>query len=233
MITPTIVNLARLQRQKAYFDREGYPTAQMQIHWQKTMEAIEAAFASINETITEIATTQDGLADAQAALEVTQTDLAAAQADLVATQATLTTAVADIAAAQADIITVQDDVTGLQTTIPVLASGTYTPTLTNDSNVAASTAYTCCYLRVGSVVHVSGRVDIDATALGDTFLSMSLPIASNLASAEELAGTFVDDTGTVSGSAKARPASDDALFRVGVNTTANTGYWFTFTYRVI
>ena len=110
MITPTIVNLARLQRQKAYFDREGYPTAQMQIHWQKTMEAIEAAFASINETITEIATTQDGLADAQAALEVTQTDLAAAQA-------TLATAVADIAAAQAAITTVQDDVTGLQTTI--------------------------------------------------------------------------------------------------------------------
>jgi len=117
MITPTIVNLARLQRQKAYFDREGYPTAQMQIHWQKTMEAIEAAFASINETITEITATQDGLADAQAALEVTQTDLAAAQADLVATQATLTTAVADIAAAQAAIITVQDDVTGLQTSI--------------------------------------------------------------------------------------------------------------------
>lgn len=110
MITPTIVNLARLQRQKAYFDREGYPTAQMQIHWQKTMEAIEAAFASINETITEIANTQDGLAEAQAALEVTQTDLAAAQA-------TLATAVADIAAAQAAITTVQDDVTGLQTSI--------------------------------------------------------------------------------------------------------------------
>lgn len=110
MITPTIVNLARLQRQKAYFDREGYPTAQMQIHWQKTMEAIEAAFASINETITEITATQDAQA-------LTQAELAATQADLTATQATLTTAVADIAAAQAAIVTVQDDVTGLQTSI--------------------------------------------------------------------------------------------------------------------
>lgn len=110
MITPTIVNLARLQRQKAYFDREGYPTAQMQIHWQKTMEAIEAAFASINETITEITDTQDAQA-------LTQAELAATQADLTATQATLTTAVADIAAAQAAIVTVQDDVTGLQTSI--------------------------------------------------------------------------------------------------------------------
>lgn len=110
MITPTIVNLARLQRQKAYFDREGYPTAQMQIHWQKTMEAIEAAFASINETITEITDTQDAQA-------LTQAELAATQADLTATQATLTTAVDDIAAAQAAIVTVQDDVTGLQTSI--------------------------------------------------------------------------------------------------------------------
>lgn len=110
MITPTIVNLARLQRQKAYFDREGYPTAQMQIHWQKTMEAIEAAFASINETITEITDTQDAQA-------LTQAELAATQADLTATQATLTTAVADIASAQAAIVTVQDDVTGLQTSI--------------------------------------------------------------------------------------------------------------------
>ena len=110
MITPTIGNLARLQRQKAYFDREGYPTAQMQIHWQKTMEAIEAAFASINETITEITDTQDAQA-------LTQAELAATQADLTATQATLTTAVDDIAAAQAAIVTVQDDVTGLQTSI--------------------------------------------------------------------------------------------------------------------
>ena len=101
MIEPTVVSLARLQRQKAYFESAGQPTAQMQIHWQKTMEAIEGAFASINATITEIAATQEGLEEAQAALEVTQ--------------ATLTAAVADIAAAQASIITIQDDVTGLST----------------------------------------------------------------------------------------------------------------------
>jgi Tfp pilus assembly protein FimV len=107
---PTLVSLARLQRQKAYFERDGYPTPQMQIHWQKTMEAIENAFVAVNATIAEIALTQEGLEEAQAALEVTQTELETAQA-------TLTTAVADIAAAQAAIVTVQDDVTGLQTSI--------------------------------------------------------------------------------------------------------------------
>ena len=103
MTEPVIVNLARLQRQKAYFEREGYPTAQMQIHWQKTMEAIEAAFASLNATVIDLAATQE----AQAATQV----------ELAATQAELATAVADIAATQAALVTVQDDVTGLQTTV--------------------------------------------------------------------------------------------------------------------
>jgi hypothetical protein len=110
MTEPVIVTLARLQRQKAYFDREGYPTAQMQIHWQKTMEAIEAAFASLNATVIDLAATQE----AQAA---TQAELAVTQADLTTTQDELATAVADIAAAQAALIVVQDEVTGLQTTV--------------------------------------------------------------------------------------------------------------------
>lgn len=103
MIEPTIVNLARLQRQKSYYDHEGYPTAQMQIHWQKTMEAIEAAFASINATVVELAATQEAQAITQAELATTQADLAVA--------------VADIAAAQSAITVIQDDVTGLQTTV--------------------------------------------------------------------------------------------------------------------
>ena len=77
------------------------------------------------------------------------------------------------------------------TDITDLASGTYTPTLTNSVNVAASTAYPCQYLRVGSVVTVSGRVDIDPTGAGDTQLGLSLPIASNLSAPEQLAGTAV------------------------------------------
>lgn len=103
MIEPTIVKLARLQRQKAYFEREGYPTAQMQIHWQKTMEAIEAAFASLNATVIDLAATQEAQAETQAELALTQADLA--------------TAVADIAATQAALTVVQDDITGLQTTV--------------------------------------------------------------------------------------------------------------------
>ncbi len=71
-------------------------------------------------------------------------------------------------------------------------SGTYTPTLTNTTNIAASTANLCHWLRVGDVVHVAGTVDIDPTA-GSTLttLDLSLPVASNFTGSGSLAGTAV------------------------------------------
>lgn len=71
----------------------------------------------------------------------------------------------------------------------IALSGTYTPTLTNVANVAASTAYECQYLRVANMVHVTGKVDVDPTTTATlTQLGISLPVASNLGAAEDLAG---------------------------------------------
>jgi hypothetical protein len=54
-------------------------------------------------------------------------------------------------------------------------SGTYTPTLTNITNVDASTAFQLQYMRVGASVTVSGLVNIDPSASGAIDLRMSLP----------------------------------------------------------
>lgn len=69
-----------------------------------------------------------------------------------------------------------------------LASGTYTPTLTNVNNISAKTAFACQYLRVGSTVTVSGVVSITPIGAGVTQLGISLPIASAITSFEQLAG---------------------------------------------
>lgn len=106
-LTPATVKLDRLQRQKVYFETSGVPTTQMQIHWQRTMEAIEKAFFDLSETIEAVIETQEGLAQAQE--------------DLEATQAELTTAVADIAAAQEAITIVQGDITTIQTDLTGVA----------------------------------------------------------------------------------------------------------------
>ena len=113
--------------------------------------------------------------------------------------------------------------------------GTYTPTLTNVANVDATTAAVCQYIRIGSTVTVSGTLALDATAAGTfTQVGISLPIASNFASVNQCAGTGVGDGGSNgSGVIRADATNDRAeLFCVPAGT-ANTTWYFHFTYRII
>lgn len=72
-----------------------------------------------------------------------------------------------------------------------VGSGTYTPTLTNGTNVAASTSAVCQYLRVGNVVTVSGVVAITLTASGvASRMTFSLPIPSTFAAATNGGGNL-------------------------------------------
>lgn len=115
-----------------------------------------------------------------------------------------------------------------------LASGTYTPTLTNVANIDASTAFVCQYLRVGSVVTVSGAVAVDPTAgAASTQLGISLPIASNFANGEDCGGTAFALSVQQGGGIFADAANDRAELRFLANDTANRQFQFTFTYRII
>ena len=76
------------------------------------------------------------------------------------------------------------------TTNQYIASGTYTPTISSIANLDAVTSFAAQWVRVGNVVNVSGKVQIDPTAPATlTRLGFSLPIASNLANQEDCAGT--------------------------------------------
>ena len=120
------------------------------------------------------------------------------------------------------------------TIVTSLASGVYTPTLTNVTNVAASTAYQCQYMRVGSVVTVSGRVDIDATAAGAEELGMSLPVASNFGALEDCGGTAAATTASEYPMyIQADIANNRAAFRATKVDTSNHAHYFSFTYRII
>lgn len=128
-------------------------------------------------------------------------------------------------------------VTSPATTDGNVFSGTYTPTLFNTTNVAASTAYECQYLRVGNTVTVSGQVDIDPTlAAIDTVLGMSLPIASALAAARQLGGAGAITTPNRYGEGTAISAdltNDRAQFLLRPSSVNNSSYNFSFTYRVL
>ncbi|KKW93960.1 autotransporter outer membrane beta-barrel domain-containing protein [Sphingobium chungbukense] len=118
--------------------------------------------------------------------------------------------------------------------IPVLASGTYTPTLTNVTNVTASTAYQLRYTRVGSVVRVSGRVDVDPTAGGTVEVGITLPIASNFTTIYQCSGVAASEV--VPGQSAAffaDPMNDRARLIWNTSDTANRGMIFVFEYDVL
>jgi hypothetical protein len=70
-----------------------------------------------------------------------------------------------------------------------ITEGSYTPTLTNVTNLDASTAYQCWYFKVGSKVTFWGKVDVDPTASAATELGISLPVASGFANPQDLVCT--------------------------------------------
>lgn len=123
------------------------------------------------------------------------------------------------------------------TTTQYIASGTYTPTLTSVLNVAASTAREAKWTRVGNVVHVVGQMDVDPTSTGSyTTIGISLPIASNLATAYDLSGTGGMQSNSGAASAAyviADAANDRADYSFWNGTDASNKPWsFTFDYEV-
>lgn len=121
-----------------------------------------------------------------------------------------------------------------QARVAATLSGTYTPTLTNTTNLAASTAYQCQYLRVNNTVTVSGRVDIDPTALGQIVLGISLPVPSNFGAVEDCGGVGAPySSATRAFGIYADVANDRATMEAIVADIANFGVYFTFTYQVI
>jgi hypothetical protein len=115
-------------------------------------------------------------------------------------------------------------------------AGTYTPTLTNTTNVAASTAHVCQYVRIGSVVIVSGSVSIDPTLAGptDTVLGMTIPIASDFAATSQCGGTAQPaDAVSECFGITADVANNRATFRGMATNTANREFSFIFAYLIV
>lgn len=116
-------------------------------------------------------------------------------------------------------------------------AGTYTPTLSNTTNVAASTAYVCPYLVIGSVGITGGRVAVDTTSTStDTVLGISLPVTSAIANAEEVCGVAAmqisanpTQVGVISGDA----TNDRATLTFNALGASNYSWYFIMIFRIL
>lgn len=126
------------------------------------------------------------------------------------------------------------DAAAARTSLVTFAS-TYTPTITNGTNVAASTARLCGYIRIGDTVMVSGQVDIDPTATGTTQWTISLPVASNFVASNTTGsgGSGVSSNGPNPVYMEPDPATDTIACTFTASGTANQTISFNFQYRII
>ncbi len=121
------------------------------------------------------------------------------------------------------------------TTNQYIASGTYTPTLTNTTNVAASTTRLAQWIRVGNVVTVGGQVDVDPTAASAaTVLGVSLPIASNFSTAFQCGGSGSSlITSAESWGVQGDAVNDRALLQCFATNAANHTVAYSFQYEIL
>lgn len=152
-----------------------------------------------------------------------------------------TTGVTMVAGEKAIIAWNGSDFVKVAFTSITVTDGTYTPTITNVAfvDIPGSTPYAFQFLRVGSTVTVSGRVNIKLLSGGDICrMTISLPVASTFTDSgqcagfgEALAGGLLPPP-TLRGTVIAD--GTNALFRWYSNTTgAAQTYYFHFTYRIV
>jgi hypothetical protein len=114
----------------------------------------------------------------------------------------------------------------------VVYAGTYSPTPTNVTNIIGSTTFTTNYMRVGKMVTVSGKVNIDVNALGAFELGLSLPVASDFTAAEDLGGSGAGNAGLDGFIINADATNNRASITGIMSTVSNTVCSFIFMYQI-
>jgi hypothetical protein len=119
------------------------------------------------------------------------------------------------------------------------AYGIYTPTVTNGTNVSATTTYNCTFQRLSlTQVAVQGKIDIDCGggAFAASNFEITLPIASEFTVNTDLSGTFVqnDSAGGAMNPGWIDGDSTDnrATFNFNASTGNNQQARFMFTYLI-
>lgn len=122
-------------------------------------------------------------------------------------------------------------------TINTLVSwGTYTPTCTATANLDSVSASACQYLRVGNVVIVSGKINVDATTSGNlTQFRVSLPISSTFGNDHECGGGGAEKTTSTQPACTifADTSNNEASFIYRAGSATAASLYFSFTYQII
>jgi len=137
--------------------------------------------------------------------------------------------------AQTIALTATNGVTINGDPLPVLTSGTYTPTASAATNLDSTPTMTQAqYMRVGNVVTVSGSFTADPTTTTlATAFEISLPVASDIRDPFEVAGTAVcGNIVSMCGDISGRPTPNTARVVWKATDVTSQTWSYQFTYLV-
>lgn len=110
---------------------------------------------------------------------------------------------------------------------------TYTPTITNGTNVTASTAVICNYIKTGKSVQIDGTANVTVTTDNiNSTISISLPIASDFTETTDGSGVVGSTNTLVFGGAVANVSSNLMDIKFISSTSGATTFTFHIVYRI-
>lgn len=114
-------------------------------------------------------------------------------------------------------------------------AGTYTPTISDVTNIGTSTPALWFWVRVGDVVTVAGRLDIDPVATGRWTVYATCPVTTSFAAAGQAGGYIggINATGNNTGTVVARASNNQVVIDAFANHTSSLDYYIHFSYRVV
>lgn len=120
-------------------------------------------------------------------------------------------------------------------TIPTIANGPYTPTITPIAGITGTpTTGIWNYQRFGSTVWVWGQITIQFSGATNWSLGATLPIPSNIGAASDLGGSGFSHTGNINGCGIEGDATNDRASFQSVASGAVTNIFdFNFIYKII
>lgn len=115
----------------------------------------------------------------------------------------------------------------------IITASTFTPTFGDLTNCTVS-GFSATYLRVGSAVTVSGRVDINPTATGLVSFSSTLPISSTFTGGGEAGGTAAAADGVAEAVAIGPfDPNTKVLFTYTTTVISDRVFYYSYTYRIL
>lgn len=115
----------------------------------------------------------------------------------------------------------------------VIASGTYTPIGTIINNLSSLSDLSARYIRIGNIVHVSGRALIDPVATGVTSFRITLPVASDFTADNHCDGVVASASSNAGGQVHADTVNNQAQISILEVATGGHFIGYEFTYQIL